>query len=307
MSAVQQFGHYLLNKKQRAYVIALVMSLVPLMGWLATVVVGLVTLRQGPRDGFIVMLFAVVVSFALIFLGYVQPIIFEFFGGAIFVWLTAVVLRTTSSWTSVLYAVCFFGSAVVIGIHLQNPAINLWWEAKYQALIAAQLQQSEGQNPFLLQMAQTIKDNPADLNRVCMVATGVLVSLAALIGICNLGIARYWQARLYNPAGFTRELYAIHVQHWVGVIYIILMVAGYLQSQLAMDLLPGFFVLFLLAGFSLAHALMSRKVQDKPEKKLFWYIGFYGLVFIGGPYALLLMSMLGLLDAFIDIRARYQS
>ena len=60
MKAITQFGHYILRNRLHAGVFALLFAIapvlgIPFIGWLSTVIVGLITLRQGIGEGLLVL------------------------------------------------------------------------------------------------------------------------------------------------------------------------------------------------------------------------------------------------------------
>jgi hypothetical protein len=71
-----------------------------------------------------------------------------------------------------------------------------------------------------------------------------------------------------------------------------------LVRELALLLSP----LFFLQGLAVCHGIVARREMSKA-----WLVALYSLLFIAMPHAEILMTLVGLADAFVDFRARVPS
>ena len=295
---MQVFGQFIMYSRRHALCMALLFGALPLMGWLAAVIVGLVTLRHGPKEGLLVMVGAILPDIIWIMLGANNVLFYDVLAGAIFVWLTASGLRRYNSWQWVLQTTALVGVLGVIGVHLWVPDVQNYWLQHYQGY-AQQLIKAAEDQPALLEMAQSLK-NSDNLVILASMTTGIVVALAFLLGIINLVLARVWQASLFNAGGFRQEFLRLRLTRTAALVVCITLIAALLKINMIRDLLPVLMFPFIIAGLALIHSLLVQRTQSR-----LWIIGFYGIFFFGYPYTLLVVVLLALFDCWIDFRQRF--
>jgi len=291
---IQRFGNYVLTGRKEAAMMALIWTIVPFMGWVGAVIMVLVTLRKGPFEGFLILLWITLPSIVFALLGYKLQFVYGVLGGSLVSWLLAVVLCQTRSWVSLLQAAALLGMIVVVAIHGVMPDINGYW---YNLLTKYY---TDAKTEFTLQLTS------ADLKSLIMIlaklATGIQAVILLFLATFNIIIARWWQATLFNPGGLSKELYNVRLGISADLILVAIVVSVFMGFALAWDLLPLILTLFLVAGLSLFHSLAQRT-------KAAWAVllGLYGLLILFFPYIGILTVALAVADTFMNFRGRIGS
>ncbi len=267
----------------KAALIAFGGSLLP---FISPAAVGLVALRRGLGDGFMLMLWAVL---PLLLMRYVSdmspPMIWASIATVPVVLLAARVLRAGLPWAQVLI--------VILGLSgLAAVFVQVWWAAESEQLrlaltkLFAQLQPAAaGGEPALVLTIPFV--------------VGMVAVMIALSAVGSLLMARWWQALLFNPGGFRQEFHALRIDKSLAVPLLmgVLVCYGVAPDYMTWGTLLG--VPLLLGGIALAHHFMATTGMG-----VHWLVLFYiALVVLMGPVSMLLMG-LGFCDSMMDLRAR---
>lgn len=304
---VKRFGEYLLSSPWVAALMALMFSVLPLFGWLSLTIVGLVTLRKGWRAGLWVTLWASMPSIVFGFFGMTQFWIFGILGGTLAVWGMACFLRYSASWTLLLEVSALFAVLLIAALHLLMPDLPAWWIAKYTELLNQVTQGvSSGQaaapqfDPQVWADFTSVLQQPDLLAKVARVSTGFSLSFLLLSKWMIVGLARWWQAALFNPQGLRVELYFVRIGYTAllgfALTVLAMLVLGWLP---AWDIFPIFMLLYLLAGLSLLHALLARTPMAILGLSLLYLL----MIFLPF-YVIGIVAMLACGDTLIDFRGR---
>lgn len=266
---------------------------VSLASLLAAAAVALPTLRQGAREGAVVIAFASlgVAAISGLLLGTLAPAAYALALWAP-MWALAWLLRESGHLALTLASASGLAMLMVLAIYViaDDPA-KLWLD-ELQRLSQPLLEQggSEAQVDALRRSFEAF----------ARYLTGVVAAGSMLSLSLALLIARWWQAALYNPGGFRAEFHALRFAPVAAYPLLALLGlawgAGGIVSEIAGNLvIPGSMV-FLLAGFAVLHALCAANAQGG-----FWLVGIYlGLVFMS-PLAGLVM-LVGFTDVWLDWR-----
>jgi hypothetical protein len=132
--------------------------------------------------------------------------------------------------------------------------------------------------------------------------TGLLASAVLFSVVVSLLLARWWQSLLYNPGGFRVEFHGLRLDRRLGLALVLLLAAGGFGggplAGFAADLAMPLLMAFALAGIGLVHALAARAPNSG-----FWLVGFYVLLVVLQPLALL-VALAAVADSWLDIRRR---
>lgn len=292
---LKNLGLYLTKKRVNVLWIALVLTLLPFVGiptgWISMILVGLITLRNGPKEGFLVLLWIALPAVALSVWGYYNLLVSAILFRGLVIWGLALVLRRTASWSVVLQCVVLLGVFVIVYAHLTIPDLSGQW-AQQLTVLWKELGQSLHWDPTSTQ-AKTL------VQLVSQLATGIFV--VALLGfdLLLILIARGWQALVYNPKGLSRELCEIRVSIGASILLLVCLIGAILGSALSRDLMPVMMLPFVLAGLSVLHV----KLAFKKEIKVPLLIGMYLIFFLFMPYMAMLLAFVGLVDSWFDFRA----
>jgi hypothetical protein len=271
-----------------------VLSLVvPFLGLLSAAVVGLVTLRNGVRDGLLAMALAALATGLISWLALGSP--WAAAGILIVLWLPVwglgAILRGTRALGLTVQLAALGGLAVVLVIRLVVGDPAAYWqqllEPLRETLVGEGLVAADASQVLLGQWARWM--------------TGAFAAALVLQYLLSLFIARWWQARLYNPGGFGEEFRGLAVSRAVGLLFLALVGWSVLAGGrgLALDLIPVPVVLLALQGLAVAHRLRELFGAQRA-----WLLTLYLLLILFMPQVGLLLASVGLIDLWVDLRAR---
>lgn len=307
MGILRRFTDFILRGRTQAMGVAFVLAYIPYLGSISILVAGLVTLRRGALDGFLTF-FAATLPYVLHFLmaHTAADALTEFANVAMIalivsnglMWLYAVMLRRYSNWGFVLDLSAVLGIVFVLVIHLINPDIQQWWADQLTDYFKKTTEMVTNLNQ---DKVTALTEAQAQVVLALKgYATGLLVSSVILNVLLQLGIARWWQAVMFNPGGLRPELYQIRLSHAVGVIFIIVCGLSYWLGGTLSDMVPVLYGLFCVAGLSLIHNLLSRV-----KGGWFWIGLVYLLTIVLFPMSLGIISVLALIDIWSNFRKRF--
>ncbi len=301
-----RFGHYVLKSQRLGASMALLFAILPLMGWLSMMIVGLVTLRKGPKEGAWVLLWASLPVVVLAFLNYPTILIGSVLAGSVYVWAMAWVLRYCSSWTFVLEFSALAAVIVVLLLHGLLPDLPGWWEMKYQSILTQFTQDMSAdaltpQGEALLgNVTELLKDSKA-IENIAMIATGSVLAFVMFSKLVLLGLARWWQALLFNPKGLRPELCDVRLGYVALGAALIGFIGAWLSFRPAIDVIPIIFATFIIAGLSLIHCWVG-----KSRRGLTTVVLFYLLLVLFPAFMMGLLFLLAIGDSLFDLRKRWQ-
>lgn len=264
------------------------------LAYLSAATVALVTLRLGAREGFAVLAAA---GLALALLGMLAgDLALPMSLGALVLWLPVwvlgLILRSSRSLALTLQAATGFGAVLVLSAHLLlggDPAG--WWAPRIAAILG----------PMFAEQGMDAGEYVPELARWMTALSSAALVLGVLL---SLLLARAWQAGLYNPGGFGDEFRALRLGWRFALVALAVIALAQLPvpglAPVASDLVPTLLVVYLLQGLALAHAIVRRRQAHRG-----WLIGLYLLLLFAAPQLVPLLALLGWLDAWIDVRARF--
>jgi hypothetical protein len=272
----------------QAIVAGLIFAVIPLLGWVSNVIISLVTLRKGAKEGIIVLLWVILPAVLIAGLGNPWIALYDIVGGSLFGYLLACILRQTQSWKRVLEVGMIVGLIVVLLAHLLIPDVRAWW-----------LNQLSHYAVLLKDQVNLIVSTDR-LEFFAKFATGFQVAFLWLGVLINLVLARGLQSMLYNPSQLRPELEAVHLQKWDALILLAVLIASLQKISWAQDALPIVLLAFILAGLSVVHAIVHARGGFFKG----WFLIFYGLLIIFFPYVAALLVIVAFADSCLDFRQR---
>lgn len=272
--------------------LALLSLLMPPVSIVSSATVALVTLRRGWYEGLLVLLSACV---AAAILGIIVLGNYQFaFGYALIlwlpVWLLSIVLREGRHLSLAIEISSVLGALAIIGFYLlaQDPAV--YWQAILNIMIEPMMQASDAP---IEQVKQTIA-------MLAKYMTGILATGSVTGLLLGLLLARWWQANLYNPGGFSVEYLALRMPSRFTIttvcVFIVAVVAGGVISEIAWNIGIILFMLYAFIGTAIAHALISAT-----KAKRFLLPIFYMLIFVV-PHLVVPVAIIGLSDTWLNLR-----
>jgi hypothetical protein len=131
-----------------------------------------------------------------------------------------------------------------------------------------------------------------------IVAAGFVLQL-----LLSLYLARWWQALLYNPGGFGVEFRQLRVHKVVGILGLavsaVWLIPGLRIPGVLICIGAVLLTVFLLQGLAVAHGVFAG--MKSPRR---WLFGIYLLLVLFLPQVAVVLITVGLLDVWLDFRAR---
>lgn len=276
-----QLANFAMRSRWNAVLAALALSFAPLLSFLASAIVALVTLRKGANEGALVL--AVSLLPALMF---GDGIMLSNYGMIIAVYAAALALRQTVSLLNSITVAALASAGLILGI-LGFAAESL---LPIEQVLADSLsvQQSQLTVDEINQMAH--------LFTIQALGVGFFLSI-----IASLFLGRWWQACLYNPGGFQQEFHQLRMQPlYVTTLFVL----AFLASQMSVDqasvsvlaLLP-----IMMAALGLVHYLV--KVN---QTNVAWLILFYVSILVMSAFGMIMLLLIGIADSLFNFRQKYQ-
>jgi len=293
---LQKIGLYLTGSRVNVIWITLLFALLPFVGlptnWINILLIGLITLRSGAKEGLFVLGWAALPALALCFINQPELLLGFILLRAVVVWGLALVLRNTVSWVMTLQCAAIVGIVCVTITHIIVPSIGAWWLQQF----AVFLNNAGGS----LQLATTSpQQSQLLLEYMSQFATGILVVSFLVCDLFLLMLARGWQAVLVNPKGLSKELLQLRMGHIASLGFLLCSLMVSLAWPLALDIYPVVLLPFVLAGLSLIHA----KLAQKKEIKFPVLIGLYIALVLFLPYMAISLALLAIVDSWYDFRS----
>lgn len=269
-------AQYVMTGRRQAIIAVLLLGLIPLVNLLNPVVVGLVALRKGPREAAILFAWAVLPVAAWAVAGDVVPLMM-----LLGISCLAILLRESESWELVLLAAIAVGLMVEFYFRLQPAVLD--------ALIS--------QVDVYL---QNNNQQGIDREQVRTVMLSIMGAVYMFLSIMLLMLARWMQAKLFNPGGFQEEIHALRIEQKValGLVTAMLLISfgGFVPSGWILYLvLP-----LIISGVALVHGVVALKKLSG-----MWLVTFYLVLML--PYIVQFLVLLALVDSWYDFRSRLRS
>ena len=268
MRALAEFA---MRSRLHAIGTSMVTVLLPLLGWLSTVIVALVVLRHGIPAGSLVLLWTLL-PVGIAFHLFADPLPLTMLVGS---FLMAAMLRHTQSWQSLLLTAVVYAALSLLLI--QEYLIDFL-------------------TGFLNRVGLTPEPETI-LQLTPLFAFGQAIALVVM-----LILARWAQSALYMPGGFKTEFHQLRLSPGIGTTLGVAILACLAVAEPWSWWLPLFTLPLVIAALGLVHWYFARINLSKG-----WVAIFYvGLLILSEFSTLLLVSLatLALLDTWFNIRIK---
>lgn len=298
MQAINQFGHFLLRKRLHAGVAALLFAIapvlgIPFIGWLATIIIGLVTLRQGAGEGLVVLGWSAIPAVVMTFIATDAFLLSQVITSGLVVWFLAITLNARYSWSHLIEIMAWLAIAAILIAHGASDNIYAFWATKLNAIVAHYNQQF-ADDGIKVSLSTT------NMYYITHVATGFFVAMVLLNAVFNLLVARWWQAKLFNPGGFQREFLSIRLSYRLVIALAVFALLAAFKVNWVLDLFPIVLIAFFVGGFSVMNAWLLHLKNGRIWMILFLVLLIVRFMFIGA--AVMIVAMV---DSVVDIRKRW--
>jgi len=287
---------FILKGQSQAALVAAAMAilglLVPPAAWISAATIVLVTLVNGPQRGLITTGLALLATAMFSYLIFSAPQVAVIFVLLVWLpaWLVAMILRQTVSLAFSLQILTAMSLLAIVLIYALAPNFGEFWREPLDHMV---VQLAEQSNEFSLQELRQTED------WVIEFLPGLFASSLMFGTMLSLFIGRWWQAVFYNPGGFAEEFQSLNLGKISALIALaIMLMAMVIDNVFAFALVTVVFVLYLIQGLSLLHAVV--KVRQVSAS---WLFAFY-LVMFFIPHLVLLLVFAGITDPWLNIRQR---
>lgn len=275
---MRSLAKFIMRGRLSAAVIALIG--LPL---LTPAAIGLVSLRHGPLEGALMVLIGLFPALLSVVTGQpVGPVFWGMLASLLVVYVPSVLLRATVSWSFTLMAMVLI---LVVGIPFlvfQTGALDSTIEILAQWL-----------NELVTQ--QGIEPGSQFTSPVFL--SGLFAMSCMINGVVGLIIARWWQAMLYNPGGFAEEFQGLKL-HWLSSTFCVLGVLFCFSRGAEFVFWASLFTMpLLLVSVGIVHFVVANKPLGKS-----WLFGFYLSVFLLRPIMVPLLTLIGFIDSWVNLR-----
>ena len=282
------------GQSQAALVVAttalLAIILMP-FSWLSAGALTLVVLHLGKEAAFRIIAIA---GLATIVMGWIllgTPTVA--FINILFLWLPtgliAYTLRQTVSLALSVQILTLFGLGAVLVMYLMFPAMGETWSKAFLELLKPAIEQSGAQ------IEQAHLDNL--MYWFARAVPGLLAVVMVFNVLMGLFIGRWWQAALFNPKGFSREFNELRLgKVFASVTALLLIANAFVDNDWVLGSMLMMVALTLVQGTAVMHGVIDRKQLSR-----IWLFGFYVLLILI-PQVTVILAIVGLLDAWVDIR-----
>ncbi|MDP3561040.1 MAG: hypothetical protein Q8R83_02530 [Legionellaceae bacterium] len=287
---LQKQMHALLENKQYAFVCALALAFFPYTAWLSIVIIALITLRKGWREGALVLLPVITAHLgcSLMTVSKVAAVINTL---TLFVpcYLAACTLRVTANWQGVAGVFFLLTSLSALLVQLFAPEFVMAQYVYLQAIL------KEAQSEAIV---SNLLNDTTGLNRTILASYAFGIQMVSVVfsAMTSLMMARSMQSRLFNPGGFKQEILAFRVNK-IGLLIAVMLFAATIQHNVvAMIILPALILYFLLAGLS-----VSANALIKKNPRLVFILLVMPLIIV--PFIMVpVYGILGLIDSLFNLR-----
>lgn len=278
-----------------ASVLSLAALLLPPLNYLASGVIALATLRNGPREGAGVLLatLIIVAIAAGLMSGLFWLAVVLMLASWLPVYLVTLVLGYTRSMSLSLLASAGLGIVTVLGFYLFMGDPSQWW----QQMLTPFMETLQEQSGWQLSQSET----ETVFAELSVLMTGVMAAGVVFNAIIGLLLGRAWQAKLFDEGAFGREFAGITLGKPAALVTTLLMtvaITPFAESMgLLADLLPIALVIFAFQGLAVVHSIVSSR-----NKSVAWLVVIYALLIFMLPQMLILLATLGVLEQWFNFR-----
>lgn len=278
---MQVLAEFIMRGRMQACLVGVFGSLLP---FVSVSTIGLVTLRKGAAEGFIVSLWVILPLLLSYMFSASSPFMAVVSGVALInMALVANAHRVTADWNFSL------GIATLSGVVL--------------VCLAALLFQAE-MNDFVNELEEMLATASEQSGQTMLVLTrnGFLAFVAWVVifnTVIGLVLSRWWQALLYNPGGFQEEFQMLRLSPKLSLVCLSIFIAGLAlggnyQLWLRLASIP-----LLIGGLAIVHYVVQHKGFGR-QVLVVMYVG----LFLFGPVLMVLLGALGAADSVMNFRTR---
>lgn len=297
---MKSLATYIMKGRMQAVLVAsslaLLSMLFPPVSVVSSAAVSLVTLRRGASEG-LYILFAACLSASL--LGFFLLGNFQFalaYGLALWlpVWLISIVLREGKHLSVAINIAVLIGIAIIMGFYLFMSDPAAFWSSMLSQMAQPMIEAGNSDVP--------LENIQQSIQMFSHFMTGGIV-VGGIYGLLlGLFLARWWQSALYNPGGFREEYLALRASPMIASGSLLIVAVGAFTtgviSELCWNIGIVFVVLYTCVGTAIFHTAFSVMKLKR------FMVPFLYITLILVPHMIAIVVIVGLLDAWLDLRSK---
>ena len=296
---MKTFANWVMRGRMQAVVVATVLAVLALLvtplGLISAAVIALTFLRQGLKEG------GLVLGSALLAITGLGGLLFQMPMGALLVgvllWGPAAALGAimgrTASLRLAIEAAAVLAALVVLAQYVLMADPAAFW--------------ADALNEFLRERLDQEMLATADLDEFIGLMAGWMaggMAAAWFLGsVVSLLLARYWSSLIDRPGAFGAEFRQLRFGRWLLLLVPVLLLVGVIltggEPSLVGHLYLVGMMVFLVQGISVAHGLVA-EFSGSPA----WLVGLYLLLILVAPQGVTMVALVGYTDGWLDFRAR---
>jgi hypothetical protein len=296
---MKTFANWVMKGRMQAVVVATVLAMLALLvtplGLISAAVIALTFLRQGLKEG------GLVLGSALLAITGLGGLLFQMPMGTLLVgvllWVPAAALGAimgrTASLRLAIEAAAVLAALVVLAQYAMMADPAAFW--------------ADALNEFLRERLDQEMLAAADLDEFIGLMAGWMAGGMAAVwflgSVVSLLLARYWSSLIDRPGAFGEEFRQLRFGRWLLLLVPVLLLLGVIltggEPSLVGHLYLVGMMVFLVQGISVAHGLVA-EFGGSPA----WLVGLYLLLIFVAPQGVTMVALVGYTDGWLDFRAR---
>lgn len=296
---MKAFASWVMKGRMQAVIAATVLAVLALLvaplAMVSSAVVMLAVLRQGWREGLLVVGSALLAIAGLGGLLFQMPIPSLLIG--LMLWVPAAVLGAvmgvTGSLRRAIEAAAIGAGGIVLLQYLLIDDPVAFWSDVLNTFLAQR---------FTAEELAGLDAGPA-LQMLASWMPGGVGATWLLSTVLSLLLARHWSSLIDAPGAFGREFRELRFGRWLLILVPVLLIGGVLVTGGTPNVLGQLYVVgmvvFLFQGISVAHALVADFGAS-----VGWLVGLYLLLILVAPQGATAVASVGYVDGWLDLRAR---
>lgn len=275
-----------------ASTLALLSLMMPPVSVVSSASVALVTLRRGAFEGLYVVVCSSVAAGLLGFflLGNYQ---FALLYGMVLwvpVWLISIILREGRHLSLAVEIAVLIGVLGVVGFYLYDMESATMWKNILSQMVPANA---------------PVEDVQRTVNVLSHYMTGVVAAGTVFGLLFGLFLGRWWQSVLYNPGGFRQEFLSLNTHPRLAIgsiaVVVIALLSSGVISEIFWNITILLFVLYVFIGAAVLHTVFASMKLSRYMVPMFYLTLF--LI----PHAMLPVAIVGLSDAWLNLRNKFSN
>lgn len=296
---MKTFANWVMKGRMQAVVVATVLAMLALLvtplGLISAAVIALTFLRQGLKEG------GLVLGSALLAITGLGGLLFQMPMGTLLVgvllWVPAaalgVIMGRTASLRLAIEAAAVLAALVVLAQYAMMTDPAAFW--------------ADALNEFLRERLDQEMLATADLDEFIGLMAGWMAGGMAAVwflgSVVSLLLARYWSSLIDRPGAFGEEFRQLRFGRWLLLLVPVLLLVGVIltggEPSLVGHLYLVGMMVFLVQGISVAHGLVA-EFGGSPA----WLVGLYLLLIFVAPQGVTMVALVGYTDGWLNFRAR---